>query len=71
VLARALLEKRSAHKQHIEHGNEMDATKAQVRTLIQNQLFEQLPYPDYEEADIEERTVLVFVYVLGRYGMVG
>lgn len=70
-LARALLAKLSAHKRDIERWDDKDYTKAQVRTLIYDQLFTSLPFPDYEGPDIEERTGLVFDYVLGRYGMVG
>jgi type I restriction enzyme R subunit len=54
----------------MDQWDQKDQTKARVRTTITDLLFEKLPYPEYEESDIEVKTELIFEYFKGEYGMV-
>jgi len=55
----------------MELWEEKPQTKAAVKNAIHDKLFRDLPYPVYEEADIELKTELVFDYLQESYRMAG
>lgn len=69
-LAKNLLEHLQNDELQVDQWDQKTQTKARVKSAIQNLLFENLPYPEYEEADIQIKTDLVFEYLRGGYGMV-
>ena len=46
-----------------------EQTASAVKVVIKNYLFDKLPFPAYEEADIEVRTEVLFAFFKGRYAV--
>ena len=51
----------------IIHWADKEQTASAVKVVIKNYLHEKLPFPAYEEGDIEVRTEVLFAFFKGRY----
>ncbi len=66
-IASELLDSLDGKELKVNHWMDKPQTSAAVKTAINNYLFEQLPYPTYEEQDIESKSFLIFDYLRGSY----
>ena len=66
-IAVELLEELKKEKLQVEQWSDKSVTAAAVFNYVNKTLFEVLPYPDYEEGDIDLKTNMVyaFCYILG------
>jgi type I restriction enzyme R subunit len=71
-IAGALLEILEEEKLKVDHWMDKEQTSADVRSTIYDFLWHSdLPYPAYEETDIDRKTIQIFDYLRTNYGMVG
>ena len=70
-IATELLESLDDKELKVNHWMDKPQTSAAVKTAINNYLFKELPYPTYEEDDIENKSFLIFDYLRMSYGAVG
>ncbi|MBK6903894.1 MAG: DUF3387 domain-containing protein [Saprospirales bacterium] len=67
-IARGLLQQLEADKLQVDRWAEKAQTAAAVRNVISDFLFTQLPYPTYDEGDIDSKVEMVFEYLRTGYG---
>ena len=67
-IAKELLQRLEANQLNIGLWNEKVQIASAVRQTINNYLFERLPYPSYDENDINVKTDLLFDYFRKQYG---
>lgn len=65
--ARKLLDSLKQKEFRINHWTEKIQTASAVKTAVENHLFENLPYPTYEDGDIAVKTELLYNYFKERY----
>lgn len=63
TLAQELLDKLQTENLKVDHWMDKPQTASAVRKTINDYLFEQLPYPTYEDGDINLKTDLVFEHL--------
>ena len=68
-IAKELLERLKEKEFKIIHWADKEQTASAVKVVIKNYLFDKLPFPAYEEADIEVRTEVLFAFFKGRYAV--
>ena len=68
-IAKELLERLKEKEFKIIHWADKEKTASAVKVVIKNYLFDKLPFPAYEEADIEVRTEVLFAFFKGRYAV--
>ncbi|MCB0643732.1 MAG: DUF3387 domain-containing protein [Phaeodactylibacter sp.] len=68
AIARTLLEQLEAEHLKVTYWAEKTQTASAVRQQINNILFERLPYPVYDEEDVQIKTDLLFQYFRKSYG---
>ncbi len=68
-IAKELLERLKEKEFKIIHWADKEQTASAVKVVIKNYLFDKLPFPAYEEADIEVRTEVLFEFFKGRYAV--
>ncbi|MCF8244777.1 MAG: type I restriction endonuclease subunit R [Saprospiraceae bacterium] len=66
-IAKQLLERLKENEFRVVNWFEKEQTKSAVRVVINNCLFERLPYPAFVESDIDERTEMLFEFFRKRY----
>jgi len=66
-IARALTQKLLDKELKVDHWADKLQTAAAVRKAITDYLYTKLPYPTYEDRDIQLKTDLVYEYLVGRY----
>lgn len=66
-IARALTQKLLDKELKVDHWADKLQTAAAVRKAITDYLYTKLPYPTYEDQDIQLKTDLVYDYLVGRY----
>ena len=66
-IAKQLLERLKGKEFRVIHWADKEQTASAVRVVIKNYLFDKLPYPAFEEADIDDRTEVLFAFFKGRY----
>ncbi len=66
-IAKELLERLKGREFRIIHWPDKEQTASAVRVVIKDHLFNKLPYPVYEAADIEEKTDVLFDFFKARY----
>ncbi|NUO00207.1 MAG: type I restriction endonuclease subunit R [Saprospiraceae bacterium] len=67
VIAKQLLERLKENEFRVVNWFEKEQTKSAVRVAINNLLFDKLPYPTFEDRDIEQKTELLFDFFRRRY----
>ena len=65
--AKSLLERLKKNEFNIIQWSEKIQTSSSVKRQINNYLFEQLPYPTYQNKDIEDKTEMLFNEFKERY----
>ena len=65
--AKSLLERLKKNEFNIIQWSEKIQTSSSVKRQINNYLFEQLPYPTYQDKDIEDKTEMLFNEFKERY----
>lgn len=66
-IAKQLLERLKENEFRVVNWSEKEQTKSAVRVVINNLLFDKLPYPTFEDRDIEQKTELLFDFFRQRY----
>jgi len=66
-IAKELLVELKAEKLKVERWQEKSATAAAVFTSVSNTLFNKLPYPTYQNDEIDLKTMLVFEHLKHQY----
>lgn len=66
-IAKQLLERLKANEFRVVNWFEKEQTKSAVRVVINNLLFDKLPYPTFEDKDIEVKTEVLFDFFKKRY----
>ena len=66
-IAKHLLEQLKEKEFRIIHWADKEQTASAVRVVIKNYLFDKLPFPAYEEADIDVKTEVLFEFFKVRY----
>lgn len=66
-IAKELLERLKEKEFKIIHWPDKEQTASAVRVVIKDHLFNKLPYPVFEETDIEEKTEVLFDFFKVRY----
>ncbi len=66
-IAKQLLERLKANEFRVVNWFEKEQTKSAVRVVINNLLFDKLPYPTFEDRDIEVKTEVLFDFFKRRY----
>ncbi len=66
-IAKALLERLKEKEFNIIHWADKEQTASAVRVVIKDYLFDKLPYPTFEETDIDEKTDVLFQFFKTRY----
>lgn len=69
--AKRLLERLKENEFKVDHWVDKPQTASAVRVTIQNYLFETLPYPAYQEDDINGKTDMLFNFFKTRYADYG
>lgn len=69
--AKKLLERLKDNEFKVDHWVDKPQTASAVRVAIQNYLFETLPYPAYQEDDINGKTDMLFNFFKTRYADYG
>lgn len=67
-IARELLQHLEAEKLRVDHWAEKAQTRAAVRKAINDYLFSKLPYPAYDDGDIQVKTEVLYEYFRTGYG---
>lgn len=67
-IARELLQHLEAEKLRVDHWAEKAQTRAAVRKAINDYLFSKLPYPTYDDDDIQAKAEVLFEYFRTGYG---
>ena len=62
-----MLEELKKDRQRIDNWSEKSETLATVVTNVRNTLFENLPYPIYEQHDIDQKSNKVYEYLRSQY----
>lgn len=68
AIAKELLEELQKEQLAVDHWIEKPQTAAAVRKAINDLLFNKLPYPTYEDQDINLKTALLFEHMKSQYG---
>ena len=68
AIAKELLEKLLANQLKIDHWKDKTQTASAVKTVIQDFLFEKLPYPTYVDEDIASKTESLFEHIKIQFG---
>jgi type I restriction enzyme R subunit len=66
-IAKQLLERLKENEFRVVNWFEKEQTKSAVRVVINNLLFDKLPYPTFEDRDIEVKTEVLFDFFKRRY----
>ncbi|MCB9341952.1 MAG: DUF3387 domain-containing protein [Lewinellaceae bacterium] len=66
-IAKQLLERLKENEFQVVNWFEKEQTKSAVRVVIKNLLFDKLPYPAFEDKDIEVKTEVLFDFFRRRY----
>ena len=66
-IAKQLLERLKEKEFRIIHWADKEQTASAVKVVIKNYLFDKLPYPTYEETDIDVKTEVLFAFFKLRY----
>ena len=66
-IAVELLEELKKEKLQVEQWSDKSVTAAAVFNYVNKTLFEVLPYPDYEEGDIDLKTNMVYEHLKHQY----
>ena len=66
-IAKQLMERLKEKEFKIIHWADKEQTASAVRVVIKNHLFDKLPYPAFEESDIDARTEALYEFFKGRY----
>ena len=68
-IAKELLERLKEKEFKIIHWADKEQTASAVKVVIKNHLYEKLPFPAYEEGDIEVKSEVLFEFFKGRYAV--
>jgi type I restriction enzyme R subunit len=66
-ISKELLERLKDKEFRIIHWAEKEQTASAVRVVIKDYLFDKLPYPAFEEAEIDAKAEVLFEFFKGRY----
>ena len=66
-IAKELLERLKEKEFKIIHWADKEQTASAVKVVIKNYLFDKLPYPVFEEVDVNMKTEVLFEFFKGRY----
>jgi len=66
-IARELLEELKKEKLQVEHWQGKSVTAAAVYTTVTNTLFSKLPYPTYQNDEIDLKSMLIFEHLKNQY----
>ncbi|HNM27133.1 MAG TPA: DUF3387 domain-containing protein, partial [Saprospiraceae bacterium] len=66
-IAKQLLERLKEKEFRVIHWADKEQTASAVRVVIKNYLFDKLPYPAFEEADIDDRAEVLYAFFKARY----
>jgi type I restriction enzyme, R subunit len=70
-IAVGLLEELENDQLKVDHWMDKTQTSAAVKTTINDFLFEELPYPTYQEEDIDKKTFVLFEHFRSNYKIAG